>query len=83
MCRPNSGRRGQEADSACWQASERRSQGQSTGIHFSVHGWRERRQRSDGRKGQCVSGTEARFDLLHLRKDPFRYKSGTLGVLGP
>lgn len=38
---------------------------------------------SDGRKGQCGSAAEAHFDLLHLRKDPFHYKSGTLGVIGP
>lgn len=51
-------------------------------ILASVAGGRDARG-SDGWKGQCVSAAEARFDLLHLRKDPFHYKSGTLGVIGP
>lgn len=32
-------------------------------------------------EGQCVSAAKVRFDVLHLRKDPFHYKSGTHNVI--
>lgn len=63
-----------------WQMLKRESQGQDTGIHFSVHGCRG----DPTVVKQYVSAARVRFDLLHLRKDPWRCKSGTPGlVYGP
>jgi hypothetical protein len=34
-------------------------------------------------EGQDVSAAKACFDLLHLRKEPFHYKSGTCSAIWP